>query len=194
MLQSSRTKLCALKSCRAEFTPFRSTQKVCGPRCAKSLVDQKNARARARMEKAERVATRKALEKLKTLPTLKREAQEAFNLYVRLRDNGKPCFVCGATLVIGGVGGGFDAGHIRSRSEADHLRYDERNVWGQCKECNAAGSTKLHEMRAAAERKLGADVAAELYADNRVIKWSRGEVRETRDRYRLMAKRLKESK
>lgn len=138
--------------------------------------------------------TKAALEKLKRVPDLKKEAQKAFNDYVRFRDAGKGCFVCGTTLVLGGVGGGFDAGHIRSRSNADNLRFDERNVHGQCKPCNAAGATKDWEMRAAADRLLGPEVAAELYADNKPVKWLRDNLREIRDRYRAELAALKRAR
>jgi hypothetical protein len=138
-------------------------------------------------------ADRAKAESMKRLPELKAEAQEAVNAYVRYRDQGKGCFVCGVTLVMGGVGGGFDAGHIRSRSQADHLRYDPRNVHGQCKPCNAPGSTKDHVMREAAERLLGKEVADALYADNRVHKWTRDEVRQIRDKARADLRALKAS-
>ena len=120
------------------------------------------------------------------------EFTAAVNAFVRWRDQGKLCFVCQAVVLrLGGVGGGFDAGHIRARSQADHLRFDPRNVHGQCKHCNAPGSTKDHEMRAAAERLLGKEVADALYADNRVIKWTRDGLRLIRDEYRAKLKALK---
>lgn len=176
--------------CGEMFTPARQMQKACGPRCASLMVEHMKARTAEKAAREDRKQTRAQLEALKGVQTLKKEAQEAFNRYVRLRDAGKGCFVCGVTLVLGGVGGGFDAGHIRSRSNADNLRFDERNVHGQCKSCNAAGATKDHEMRAAADRLLGPEVAAELYADNKPIKWQRDQLREIRDTYRRKAKEL----
>ena len=178
--------------CGASFRPLRAGQMACmGEGCAVAVGAWLKASKAKAAHAADVKQTREKLEALKTLPTLKKEAQKAFNEWVRLRDAGKGCFVCGSTLVLGGLGGGFDAGHIRSRSQADHLRMDERNVFGQCKPCNAAGSTKDHEMRAAADRVLGPEVAAELYADNRVIKWTRDGLREIRDTYRAKARQLK---
>jgi hypothetical protein len=161
-------------------------QGPCSPQCAIGFVEHAKAKTAALRMREEKAKTRVQLEAMKTIPKLKKEAQEAMNLWVRLRDNGGECFVCGAPLRIGGVGGGFDAGHIRSRSEADHLRFDERNIWGQCKSCNAPGATKLHVMKEVAIRKLGPEAAEALYADNRVIKWTREFLRETRDKYRAL--------
>lgn len=172
--------------CGEDFFPARPMQVVCSPACASRKV--------RRQKKDEAAATRAAKEAAKGVQVLKVEAQEAVNAWVRLRDAGKGCFVCGAPLQLGGLGGGFDAGHIRSRSQADHLRYDERNVHGQCKPCNAPGSTKDHVMREAAARLLGQEVADELYADNRVHKWQRDELRQIRDTYRAKARQLKKER
>lgn len=181
------------KVCREVFTPTRRIQPACGFQCSLKYADSVIAKSKAEQAKADRRADKAKREAMKGVPQLKKEAQEAFNRYVRLRDNGKGCFVCGTTLRMGGVGGGFDAGHIRSRGNADNLRFDERNVHGQCKPCNAPGATKDHEMRAAAVRLLGLYGAEALYNDNATIKWTRDGLRETRDKYRALARQLEKS-
>lgn len=185
---------CKAPRCREPALPYKA---FCSPECGAiigvALLEKqkrKEDKKRSLAAKAEKAGDRAKREAMKGVPELTREAQEAFNRYVRLRDNGKGCFVCGVTLRMGGVGGGFDAGHIRARSQASHLRFDERNVQGECKSCNAAGSTKDHEMRAAAERLLGKEAADALYADNRVHKWQRDELRAIRDTYRAKARDL----
>lgn len=182
------------KTCRQPFEPRLPMQSVCGLDCAKSLALSVRAKEEKRAAIKQRKADRAKLESMKGVPQLKKEAQEAFNRYVRLRDNGKGCFVCGVTLVMGGVGGGFDAGHIRSRSNADNLRFDERNVFGQCKPCNAPGATKDWQMKAAAVRMLGEAGAEALYNDNAPIKWTRDGLRQTRDKYRQMANELEKQR
>lgn len=199
MKSSTKVPVKRCKACRGAFTPASDMQTHCRAEpCAQAALAEvterrlrREAKERKAAEKLERDSITARKEAIKGVPELKREAQEAFNAYVRYRDQGKGCFVCGATLRLGGLGGGFDAGHIRSRSQADHLRYDERNVHGQCKPCNAPGATKDHEMRAAAERLLGKEVADALYADNRVIKWTRDGLRRIRDTYRARACELK---
>lgn len=190
---------CKAPGCRERFEPLKPWQILCtgSVDCATAWAEDEKAKE---VRKAEKIARqleadgkrkdREKREALKTLPQLKKEAQAEFNRYVRLRDAGKGCFVCGTTLTLGGIGGGFDAGHIRSRSNADNLRFDERNVHGQCKPCNAVGSTKDHEMKAAAVRLLGQGVADALYADNAPIKWTRDGLREIRDTYRARANAL----
>ncbi|MGQ3051081.1 MAG: recombination protein NinG [Roseateles sp.] len=178
--------------CGASFRPLRHGQLACLD-CAVP-VGKWLATSKAKAAHKEDIKqTKAALEKLKRVPELKKEAQKAFNDWVRARDAGKACFVCGRTLVLGGVGGGFDAGHIRSRSNADNLRFDERNVHGQCKPCNAVGATKDWQMREAADRLLGPEVAAELYADNKPIKWQRDQLRQIRDESRAKLAALKKS-
>ena len=191
-----RMRKCPVKKggCGSMFRPLRPGQMAClGDGCAQAVgrwIDAAKKKA-AFVEDVKQ--TRAALEKLKGVPELKKEAQKAFNDYVRFRDAGKGCFVCCVTLVLGGIGGGFDAGHIRSRSNADNLRFDERNVHGQCKPCNAVGATKDWQMREAADRLLGPEVAAQLYADNKPIKWQRDQLREIRDTYRAKLATLKKA-
>ncbi|EEF25886.1 Protein ninG, putative [Ricinus communis] len=95
---------------------------------------QKQARAAARVEKAE---TRRRKEAIKTIPDLIKEAQVAFNAFIRERDRAKPCICCGLPLGAGEVGGAFDCGHYRSTGSASHLRFDERNAHAQRKVCTA---------------------------------------------------------
>lgn len=181
------------KACRCEFFPARPMQLACTPKCAQTYAEKVSAGQAEQKRREEAKQDRAKREAMKGVPELTSEAQEAFNEYVRLRDVGKGCFVCSTPLQLGGVGGGFDAGHIRPRSQAKHLRFDERNVHGQCKHCNAPGATLDHEMRTAAERLLGKEVADALYADNRVHKWQRDELRQIRDTYRAKARELKKA-
>src|SRR4051812_20738631 len=63
----------------------------------------------------------------------------AMHAFVRARDEGKQCASCDKILIkLGRPGGDYDAGHFRSVGSAAHLRFDERNIWGQCKHCNDA--------------------------------------------------------
>lgn len=182
------------KACRGDFFPARPLQIACSPACAHAYATRIAEKKEKEQRRAEAKQDRAAKEAMKGVPVLKAEAQAAVNAFVRWRDQDKLCFVCQAVVLrLGGVGGGFDAGHIRARSQADHLRFDPRNVHGQCKHCNAPGSTKDHEMRAAAERLLGKEVAEALYADNRVHKWQRDELRQIRDTYRARVKAMKKA-
>ena len=60
---------------------------------------------------------------------LKLKAQKVFNAYIRKRDEGLPCISCG-------TGQPQHAGHYFSAGHNSKLRFDERNVAGQCIRCN----------------------------------------------------------
>jgi len=56
------------------------------------------------------------------------KADKNFAAFIRERDKNKPCITCGG-------GGVKDAGHFMSR-RFESTRYDEKNVYGQCVQCN----------------------------------------------------------
>ena len=119
--------------CRQKFQPERPSQIVHAECVEAWAISQSEKRMREEVKKAraaakvERVETRRRKESIKTIPQLIKEAQHAFNAFIRARDQGQPCICCGKPLAIGGVGGGFDAGHYRSTGSASHLRFHEDN-------------------------------------------------------------------
>ena len=76
-----------------------------------------------------------------------KEAQVAFNAYIRARDKGKPCISCGVHEQERFTGGHFDCGHYRSTGAAPHLRFNTDNAAGQCKRCNRDLSGNTVAMR-----------------------------------------------
>jgi hypothetical protein len=157
-------------------------QSVCGPLCASRKVraDKVKDRAETRCRKAA----------LKTLPELKKDAQHAFNAFIRERDKGKDCICCpGTPLGAMEIGGAYDCGHWRSVGSAPHLRFDERNAHGQNKRCNRYGAGRAVDYRRGLIERIGLDEVVALEADNRIKKWTREELIEIRDTYR---KKLRE--
>jgi hypothetical protein len=77
-------------------------------------------------------------EKLKTRSDYLKEAQVAFNKYVRIRDEGKPCISCGSVQVDSKVGGVRDCGHYLSRGAHPEarFRFGLDNTASQCVRCN----------------------------------------------------------
>lgn len=124
------------KACKGDYTRLRPLQTACSPACAQALAEAKRTKAEAKARREDKAATRAKLAEMEGLPKLKTKAKISFNAWVRARDAGRGCISCGVTLGAGAVGGGFDAGHYRSVGSAPHLRFDERNVHGQCKDCN----------------------------------------------------------
>lgn len=182
--------------CRAKFTPERPSQ-IVHVECVEAWTEAqaaKRERAEAKAVRAaakvERAGIRARREAIKTLPELHREAQAAFNAFVRARDAGKPCICCGLPLSAGDVGGKYDCGHYRSVGSAPHLRYDERNAHGQRKQCNRWGAGRAVDYRLGLIGRIGLEAVEALEAQNAPHKWTREELIAIRDEYRSKLKQL----
>lgn len=151
-------------------------------------------RAKAKAERmaarVERAETRRRKEAIKTIPELIKEAQHAFNAYIRARDRDQPCICCGLPLAAGDVGGAYDCGHYRSVGSAPHLRYDERNAHAQRKQCNRWGAGRAVDYRIGLIARIGQAAVKALEADNAVRRWTREELAAIRDEYRQKLKQL----
>jgi hypothetical protein len=184
-------KFCDL--CGTLFHPRNSMQKLCGPVCgvkyAKGL--QKDRKVKA---KAERAQTRARKEKIKTIPDLIKEAQVAFNSYVRYRDREKPCICCGSPLGAGDVGGAYDCGHYRSTGSAPHLRFDERNAHAQNKRCNRWGAGRAVDYRIGLIDRIGLAAVEALESENAIHKWTREELIAIKNTYRAKRRELEKEK
>lgn len=151
----------------------------------KERTEAKAARAAAKVERAE---TRRRKEALKTIPDYIKEAQVAFNAYIRARDAHKPCICCGQPLGAGEVGGAFDCGHYRSTGSASHLRFDERNAHAQRKACNRWGAGRAVDYRIGLVARIGLEAVESLDTSNTPHKWRREELISIRDTYRAKLK------
>jgi site-specific DNA-adenine methylase len=95
---------------------------------------------------------KKAMEKLlkkKSVATLKKELQEVFNKYIRIRDTktdkGQPYFICISCGEPKGLEQ-MNAGHYWPVGGHEAVRYDEDNVHGQCIYCNNFASNGMVTM------------------------------------------------
>ena len=148
---------------------------------------EKLARAAAKVERAE---TRRRKEAIKTIPDLIKEAQHAFNAYIRARDAAQPCICCGHPLGDGDVGGAYDAGHYRSTGSASHLRFDPDNCHAQRKQCNRYGAGRAVDYRIGLIARIGSDRVAALETSNSPHKWTREELIAIRDHYKKLLKEI----
>lgn len=150
--------------------------------------EEKQARAAAKVERAE---TRRRKEAIKTIPVLIKEAQHAFNAYVRARDAAQPCICCGRTQEAGygTAAHGWDCGHYRSTGSASHLRFNEDNAHRQLVICNRHGAGRAVDYRRGLINRIGLERVEALEADNSPHKWTREELIAIRDTYK---KKLKE--
>ena len=151
---------------------------------------RKAEKERAAAIKKEKASIRKWKQENKKIPELIKEAQHAFNAYIRKRDENRPCICCGNPLRMGGIGGGFDAGHYRSTGSASHLRFNEDNVHGQRKYCNQWGAGRAVDYRLGLINRIGLQRVEALESNNTVHKWSADELREIKERYKQKLKEL----
>lgn len=190
-----RARKCKNRACRKEFVPSRGFEEWCGPDCGAVVALDRVAKQKAKEQRADRADTKKKLDKFKSIPTLKAEAQVIFNRWVRLRDEmaGYACICCdkvpaGAEALTGGA---WDAAHYRSRGSADHLRYDERNVHASLKTCNTWGHT---DYRGGLIARIGLAAVEALEADNGTVKWTREYLEGIKTEYAEKFRKLKASR
>jgi len=167
------------KACKDGFLALRPLQTACSPACALEL-------AKAQREKTERAADRAQREKLKPRSQWLREAQSAFNAWVRLRDAGRPCISCNRHH-----DGQWHAGHFLSTGARPELRFDESNVHLQCQPCNVHLHGNLVLYRAELIRRLGLHEVERLEGPHEPRKYVVDELKAIRDKYRALARELK---
>lgn len=179
------------KACKTPFTPARSTQTACGIDCAMQLAHEKKVKV-AECDRLDTVRKDRALkERLKTRRDWEKEAQVAFNAYIRARDADKPCVCCGLPLSAGAVGGGYDCGHYRSTGSAPHMRFIEDNAHGQRKQCNRWGAGRAVDYRLGLIARIGLARVEAIEADQTPRKYTADELKAIRDEYRAKARELK---
>ena len=108
----------------------------CCYECLRKFIDSERGQKAVRSVKRQDLKERK--EKLKTRRDYLKEAQAAFNRYVRIRDEERPCISCGSLLQEQKQGGVRDCGHMLSRGaypDARH-RFGLDNTASQCVKCN----------------------------------------------------------
>ena len=183
------------KVCRQPFEPRPPRALVCSEDCAGAFAVSKRLKEERRAEKAaqalERKDTKARKERLKTRRDWEREAQTAFNAYIRARDADKPCICCGLPLSAGDVGGAYDCGHYRSTGSAPHLRFVEDNAHAQRKQCNRWGAGRAVDYRLGLIARIGLERVEALEADQTPRRYTADELKAIREEYRRKARELK---
>ena len=119
--------------CKARFVPpaRHPGVRVCSEDCGVALAEKMRAKVERANASAARAEARQALERIKTRAQWLKEAQTAFNAFIRARDADRPCISCGRHH-----NGQYHAGHYLSVGSSPALRFEELNVWKQCAPCN----------------------------------------------------------
>ena len=186
-----RPKKCSVKTCRASFVPRQSFQTWCSPDCAVVIARGKQEKKRKAMATIERREIKVRKEKLKTRSDHMREAQQAFNEFIRWRDQlaGHPCISSGKPL--DWSGNAVDAGHYRSVGSAPHLRFDERNCHAQSKQDNRFLSGNAVDYRIGLIARIGQEAVDALESDQSVRKYPVEQIKGIKTYYRAKTRELK---
>lgn len=157
------------KSCRAEFIPSRPLQSACGVPCAIALTNAGKEKARKAKEAKERAEHRQAKEKVKPKAKWLKEAEQAVNKYVRLRDAHLGCVSCDKPSTWQGQ---WHASHLRSVSSASAIRFNLWNIHKACSVCNVHLSANLSEYLPRVRQKIGDAKVDWIYTQNQPASYS----------------------
>ena len=120
------------------------------------------------------------MKKLTPLPKLLKKAESVFNKWIRERDKDKGCISCGGSV--------DHAGHYFPVGGHSGLRFNEINVNGQCVGCNTYKHGNLIYYRDGLVRRYGlfeTEVWEQECMSNKVNKWSRTELNEIIEKYKI---------
>lgn len=135
----------------------------------KVKAEAKRIKAQKEAEKEGRERRQKMRESFKTKSQWDKEAQSAFNRYIRIRDEGKECVSCGSPLMGKSnylTGSAIDASHYRSRGAASHLKFNVFNVHSACTRCNRQLSGNAVEYRIRLIDRIGLERVERLESDS----------------------------
>ena len=152
-LKEVRAKKCKNPACGVSFKPsFNKTQKVCSWACGLAIAPENHEKARKAIAEVGRKEIRAAKERIKPKGQYMKEAQIAFNAWIRERDAALPCVSCGRHHQ-----GKYDAGHYRTVGSNPALRFEPLNCHRQCSPCNTHKSGDIVNYRVELVKRIGAD-------------------------------------
>jgi hypothetical protein len=131
----------------------------------------------------------------KTISKLKKELDNIFSLFIRLRDATPEglvqCFTCGK---VSHYKSGMQNGHFQSRRHHS-TRWDEKNCQVQCIKCNMYEQGEQFRFGLSLDAKYGAGTAEELeFLARMIMKFSRVDYEEKTSYYKSLVEKLKKEK
>ncbi|NWD44190.1 recombination protein NinG [Pseudomonas yamanorum] len=187
----AKPKKCRVATCRASFVPSRMGQAVCSPACAMIDAPRHEPKARKALADIERKDIKVRKEKLKSRGDHMREAQQAFNEYIRTRDQAAGHLCISSGKLLDWSGNAVDAGHYRSVGSAPHLRFDERNCHAQSKQDNRFLSGNAVDYRIGLIARIGQEAVDALEADQSVRMYTVDDIKVIKTKYRAKTRELK---
>jgi hypothetical protein len=146
---------------------------------------KKAVKVNAKKAQIERKDYREAKQKAKSRGQWLKEAQAAFNAFIRNRDAGLPCISCGST-----DRRSWDAGHYRTTAAAPELRFNEDCVHKQCVQCNQHKHGNQLEFRLGLIKRIGMDKVEWLEGPHEPKKYTIPELMAIKAEYKLKLKGL----
>lgn len=171
--------------CKAKFEPFNSLQQVCSTACALQKAQKDFQKDTERKAKEQRKWIREQKAKVKSRGEHLKEAQQAFNAYIRERDRHRPCISCGTYTA-----GQYHAGHYRTTKAAPELRFEELNCHKQCAQCNNFDSGNIVEYRISLIQRIGQEAVDWLEGPHEAKHYTTDELKEIKRKYRAMKREL----
>lgn len=184
---SEKPKKCAVRTCRAPFVPTRPFQTWCGPDCAVVIARAKQEKQRKALDQIERREIKVRKQELKGRGEYLKEAQAAFNAYIRERDSLLPCISCGRHHQ-----GKYDAGHYRTVGSNPALRFEELNCHKQCVPCNQHKSGDIVNYRINLVAKIGAEAVAWIEGPHEPKRYTVEDLQQIKARYRMKLREIKQ--
>ena len=183
-----RQKTCENHECAAKYTPRRLGQSVCSPACALVVAPKHQEKARKAIDQRERREIKVRKEKLKSRAQHLKEAQTAFNAWIRERDVGLPCVSCGRHH-----NGQWHAGHFRSAGGHPELRFEPLNAARQCAPCNTHKSGDLLNYRVELINRIGLELVEWLEGPHEPRKYTIDDLKAIKAEYRAKVRELKKA-
>lgn len=167
------------KICKAEFVRRSMSHKTCSIECAMEYVCQLREKNERKMIKARKLAIKPRSKWLK-------EAQAAFNCWIKERDFSLPCISCGRHHQ-----GQYHAGHWLSVGARPGLRFNEKNVWKQCAPCNVYLSGNLINFRIELINRIGIAAVEALESNHAQVRYSIDQLKSIAKEYKIKSSSLR---
>ncbi len=159
--------------CKVPFErTYTTMQKTCSPHCAIQEAITKREKKEHREQEKQLKSDRRELRARKVAIRPKiwyvRQAQQQINKYVRLRDSGKPCCSCDKP-----DDGSHQrhASHYRSTKACSALRFNLKNIFASCQQCNTSLSGNILEYRIRLVNRYGGDFVNWLESQNQIVRY-----------------------
>lgn len=185
IVKQPRPKKCKNPACGVKFVAQRLGQAVCSYPCGLAIKSVNQTKARKAIAEVGRKELQAAKERVKPKGQYMREAQSAFNAWIRARDAALPCISCGRHHE-----GKYDAGHYRTVGSNPTLRFQPLNCHKQCVPCNQHKSGDIVNYRMSLVLRIGQAQVDWLEGPHEPQRYTIDDLKQIKAEYRAKLKQL----